>query len=49
MKLLLLLCALFPLSAAAQEPAFPNRAPLEITVLFPAGTSAGFLKMQPAD
>ncbi|MGH8691993.1 MAG: tripartite tricarboxylate transporter substrate binding protein, partial [Burkholderiales bacterium] len=28
------------LNANAQEPAFPQRGPLEITVLFPAGSSA---------
>jgi len=49
MKLLLLLCALFPLSAAAQEPTFPNRAPLEITVLFPAGSSADVTARMLAD
>ena len=32
--------ALIALSAAAQEPPFPQRAPIEITVLFPAGSSA---------
>src|SRR5262249_3935607 len=26
--------------AAAQEPAFPHRQPIEVTVLFPAGSSA---------
>jgi tripartite-type tricarboxylate transporter receptor subunit TctC len=30
----------FALSANAQEPAFPQKGPLEITVLFPAGSSA---------
>jgi tripartite-type tricarboxylate transporter receptor subunit TctC len=49
MKLILLLCALVPLSLAAQEPAFPNRAPLEITVLFPAGSSADVTARMLAD
>jgi len=34
------LLSLFALAAAAQEPAFPQRGPIEITVLFPAGSSA---------
>ena len=38
MRLLLLL--LIPFALHAQEPAFPQRGPLEITVLFPAGSSA---------
>lgn len=49
MKLMLVLCALVPLSAAAQEPTFPNRAPLEITVLFPAGSSADVTARMLAD
>jgi tripartite-type tricarboxylate transporter receptor subunit TctC len=49
MKIVLLLCALLPLSAAAQEPTFPNRAPLEITVLFPAGSSADVTARMLAD
>ena len=32
--------ALFALTAWAQEPPYPQRAPIEITVLFPAGSSA---------
>ncbi len=40
MKALLLLLGLLAFAAGAQEPAFPQRAPLEITVLFPAGSSA---------
>ena len=40
MKILILLCSLVAFSAGAQEPSFPQRAPLEITVLFPAGSSA---------
>jgi len=38
--MLLAVFALFALNAAAQEPPFPQRGPLEITVLFPAGSSA---------
>jgi tripartite-type tricarboxylate transporter receptor subunit TctC len=40
MKLLLFVLCLFSLKAGAQEPAFPQRGPIEITVLFPAGSSA---------
>jgi tripartite-type tricarboxylate transporter receptor subunit TctC len=36
-------------SAAAQEPTFPQRAPVEITVLFPAGTSADVTARMLAD
>jgi tripartite-type tricarboxylate transporter receptor subunit TctC len=35
-----LLLALLAFTVHAQEPAFPQRGPLEITVLFPAGSSA---------
>jgi len=49
MKIVLLLLALIPLSVAAQEPTFPNRAPLEITVLFPAGSSADVTARMLAD
>jgi len=49
MKIVLLLCALIPLSVTAQEPTFPNRAPLEITVLFPAGSSADVTARMLAD
>jgi tripartite-type tricarboxylate transporter receptor subunit TctC len=49
MKIVLLLCALIPLAVAAQEPTFPNRAPLEITVLFPAGSSADVTARMLAD
>lgn len=49
MKIVLLLCALIPLCAAAQEPVFPQRAPLEITVLFPAGSSADVTARMLAD
>jgi tripartite-type tricarboxylate transporter receptor subunit TctC len=35
---IVLLCV--PFAVSAQEPAFPHRGPIEITVLFPAGTSA---------
>jgi len=40
MKLLLVALALLALNAGAQEPPFPQRGPIEITVLFPAGSSA---------
>jgi tripartite-type tricarboxylate transporter receptor subunit TctC len=40
MRLVLLLGAVLALSAQAQETPFPQRAPIEITCLFPAGSSA---------
>src|SRR5262245_2806330 len=40
MRFFVLFAALFASSVLAQEPPFPNRGPIEITVLFPAGTSA---------
>lgn len=40
MRTLLLLLALLPMGVLGQEAAFPQRGPLEITVLFPAGSSA---------
>jgi tripartite-type tricarboxylate transporter receptor subunit TctC len=40
MRLLLLLTVVLSLGAHGQEPAFPQRGPVEITVLFPAGSSA---------
>lgn len=49
MKLLLLLCGLLASSAWAQDPPFPQRAPLEITVLFPAGSSADVTARMLAD
>ena len=49
MKLVLLLCILLASSASAQEPTFPQRAPLEITVLFPAGSSADVTARMLAD
>ncbi|HZN99685.1 MAG TPA: tripartite tricarboxylate transporter substrate binding protein [Burkholderiales bacterium] len=49
MKLLLLLCGLVASSAWAQDPPFPQRAPLEITVLFPAGSSADVTARMLAD
>jgi tripartite-type tricarboxylate transporter receptor subunit TctC len=39
-KILLIACAALPVLAGAQEPPFPQRGNVEITVLFPAGTSA---------
>ena len=35
-----LLAALLPLGGHAQDPAYPHKNPIEITVLFPAGSSA---------
>jgi tripartite-type tricarboxylate transporter receptor subunit TctC len=35
-----LLAALLPLAGHAQDPAYPHKNPIEITVLFPAGSSA---------
>ena len=49
MKILLLLCSLVASSAWAQDPPFPQRAPLEITVLFPAGSSADVTARMLAD
>src|SRR5687767_15232122 len=40
MKRFFLLAAFMALAAQAQEAPFPQRGPLEITVLFPAGSSA---------
>src|ERR1700682_4446031 len=40
MRALLFLLGCICLDALAQEPPFPQRGPLEITVLFPAGSSA---------
>ncbi len=44
-----LLAALLPLAGQAQEPAYPHKAPLEITVLFPAGSSADVTARMLAD
>ena len=49
MKFIVLLCIGLASSAWAQEPAFPQRAPLEITVLFPAGSSADVTARMLAD
>jgi len=49
MKIVLLLCSLAACSVWAQEPAFPQRGPLEITVLFPAGSSADVTARMLAD
>jgi tripartite-type tricarboxylate transporter receptor subunit TctC len=49
MKSLVLLIGLVAFSAAAQEASFPNRGPLEITVLFPAGSSADVTARMLAD
>lgn len=40
MRLILVLLAVLPTIASSQEPLFPQRGPVEITVLFPAGSSA---------
>src|SRR4030095_15243619 len=48
-KTLLLLAAFFALSANGQEAPFPQRSPIEITVLFPAGTSADVTARMLAD
>lgn len=40
MRVLCLLLSLFSLNTFSQEPAFPEKGPLEMTVLFPAGSSA---------
>jgi putative tricarboxylic transport membrane protein len=44
-----LLLALLTFTAHAQEPPFPQRGPLEITVLFPAGSSADITARMLAD
>jgi tripartite-type tricarboxylate transporter receptor subunit TctC len=49
MRTLLLLLALLPMGVSAQEPPFPQRGPLEITVLFPAGSSADVTARMLAD
>ncbi|MGZ5046972.1 MAG: tripartite tricarboxylate transporter substrate binding protein [Usitatibacter sp.] len=49
MKALWLAASLLALDALAQEPPFPQRAPLEITVLFPAGSSADVTARMLAD
>ncbi len=48
-KLFTCLGLLAALTANAQEPAFPQRGPLEITVLFPAGSSADVTARMLAD
>jgi tripartite-type tricarboxylate transporter receptor subunit TctC len=48
-KILALLALLAALTANAQEPPFPQRGPLEITVLFPAGSSADITARMLAD
>jgi tripartite-type tricarboxylate transporter receptor subunit TctC len=49
MRALFGLIALFALTANAQEASFPQRGPLEITVLFPAGSSADVTARMLAD
>jgi tripartite-type tricarboxylate transporter receptor subunit TctC len=46
---LLALAGLVALNVEGQEPAFPHRGPIEITVLFPAGTSADVTARMLAD
>jgi tripartite-type tricarboxylate transporter receptor subunit TctC len=48
-RALLLLLGCLALDATAQEPPFPQRGPLEITVLFPAGSSADVTARMLAD
>ena len=43
------ICALVAMAAWAQEPPYPHRGPVEITVLFPAGTSADVTARMLAD
>ena len=45
----LLLAALVPLGANAQDPPYPQKGPIEITVLFPAGSSADVTARMLAD
>jgi putative tricarboxylic transport membrane protein len=49
MKFFVLLMGFLSLASQAQEPAFPQRGPVEITVLFPAGTSADVTARMLAD
>jgi tripartite-type tricarboxylate transporter receptor subunit TctC len=48
-KIFAAIAFLSALNATAQEPAFPQRGPLEITVLFPAGSSADVTARMLAD
>jgi putative tricarboxylic transport membrane protein len=48
-KTLVLLAAFFAFNAQGQEALFPQRGPIEITVLFPAGTSADVTARMLAD
>ena len=48
-KTLLFVFALSAFNSQGQEPQFPQRAPIEITVLFPAGTSADVTARMLAD
>ena len=49
MRLFLLIVGLVSFAAQGQEPLFPHRGPIEITVLFPAGTSADVTARMLAD
>jgi tripartite-type tricarboxylate transporter receptor subunit TctC len=48
-RALLCLFAFFALESQGQDPQFPHRGPIEITVLFPAGTSADVTARMLAD
>ncbi len=48
-RIVWVLVAILSLAAQAQEPPFPQRGPIEITVLFPAGTSADVTARMLAD
>jgi tripartite-type tricarboxylate transporter receptor subunit TctC len=45
----LMLGVIVPLAGGAQEPAYPHKSPIEITVLFPAGSSADVTARMLAD
>jgi len=49
MRALIFLCGWIAFPTFGQEPAFPQRGPLEITVLFPAGSSADVTARMLAD
>jgi tripartite-type tricarboxylate transporter receptor subunit TctC len=49
MRALVFLCGWIAFSVFGQEPSFPQRGPLEITVLFPAGSSADVTARMLAD
>lgn len=49
MRMLFVLLGFFASAVQGQDPAFPHRGPVEITVLFPAGTSADVTARMLAD